>query len=451
MNTQTTDNAATLEREINWFSRLLDTRFQHYFEQDGKTPEAPLATPPDLAGDESGYALLIKQNQMSSDERLVLLMALLPEIRPQALDAFLIRNKALDTVYTEFGGYRGKHHGGFLPTLETVAFVLAGSELKTRFALARVLSADHFLNAQGILRFEQSQDTEPLLATRLLVTPETLERVTSGPVGSTPKQTSGFPARLITTRLSWDDLVLAPEVLDKIDDINVWIRSSHTILEDWGLGRTLKPGFRSLFHGPPGTGKTLTATLIGATAGVDVYRIDLSMVVSKYIGETEKNLAKVFDRAENQDWILFFDEADALFAKRTQTSTSNDRHANREVSFLLQRVEDYSGVVILASNLHANIDDAFARRFQSVIYFPMPSADLRVRLWRGIIGKQCPIDDDVDLDDIAQRYELSGGSIVNVVRYGAIKAVQQGHPGIRRADLVEGIRREFGKSGRTMR
>ena len=130
-----------------------------------------------------------------------------------------------------------------------------------------------------------------------------------------------------------------------------------------------------LFHGPPGTGKTLTAGLLGKIAQKDVYRIDLSMVISKYIGETEKNLARLFDKAERKDWILFFDEADSLFGKRGQVKDAHDKYANQEVSYLLQRVEAYNGLVILASNFKNNIDEAFLRRFQSIIYFPLPAKE----------------------------------------------------------------------------
>ena len=243
--------------------------------------------------------------------------------------------------------------------------------------------------------------------------------------------------------------MLAPNVMEEIENINTWMRHSKTILSDWGLEKTIKPGYRSLFYGPPGTGKTLSATLIGASACVDVYRIDLSMVVSKYIGETEKNLANVFDQAQNKNWVLFFDEADALFGKRTQTSSSNDRYANQEISYLLQRVEDFPGVVILATNMKANIDDAFARRFQSFVYFPMPDAGQRLRLWEGVLGSGCRLADDVDLEQLAEYTELSGGAITNVVRYGAIRALQRETPMITQADLLKGISKERLKEGKT--
>ncbi|MGE4561073.1 MAG: ATP-binding protein, partial [Desulfobulbus sp.] len=378
----------------------------------------------------------------------VLILALIPHIRPQALDTLFLRNTTLDRGFAEFGGWKGVSHGGFLPTGETATFILAGEDLHKRFAVVRLFEADHVFFRGGILRLEHQAANEPFCSGALVPGSEWLQRLTTG-VRHKPDFTMHFPAKLITTALAWEDLVLSPEVLEEIGLISTWIRDAHILMEEWGLKKSVKPGYRSLFHGPPGTGKTLTATLIGASAGVDVYRIDLSMVVSKFIGETEKNLANIFDQAEHKNWILFFDEADALFGKRTQTSTANDRYANQEISYLLQRVEDFPGVVILATNLKANIDDAFARRFQSAIYFPMPDADQRLRLWEGALRCGCALDEDVAPRDLAERFELSGGAIVNVVRYAALKALQNGTPMIRQADLLKGITRELKKEGKT--
>jgi SpoVK/Ycf46/Vps4 family AAA+-type ATPase len=184
--------------------------------------------------------------------------------------------------------------------------------------------------------------------------------------------------------------------------------------------------------------------------GVDVYRIDLSMVVSKYIGETEKNLANIFDQAQNKNWILFFDEADALFGKRTQTTHAHDRYANQEISYLLQRTEDFPGVVILATNLKGNIDDAFARRFQSLVYFPMPDAGQRLQLWQKTLDHNCSLTKETSLPEIAGKFELSGGAITNVVRYGAIQALQHKRNAIAGTDLIKGIARELRKEGKTI-
>ncbi|MEO1448255.1 MAG: ATP-binding protein, partial [Bacteroidota bacterium] len=197
-------------------------------------------------------------------------------------------------------------------------------------------------------------------------------------------------------------------------------------------------------------GKTLTASLLGKTTALDVYRVDLSKVVSKYIGETEKNLANIFDQAENKNWILFFDEADALFGKRTQANDSKDRHANQEVAYLLQRVEDFPGVVILASNLKSNIDEAFARRFQSMIYFPMPRPSQRLRLWEAAFPPQVNMHKNVNLEAIANKYEIAGGAINNITLHCSLRALTREDHTIYQHDLVDGIRREFRKEGKTV-
>jgi SpoVK/Ycf46/Vps4 family AAA+-type ATPase len=180
------------------------------------------------------------------------------------------------------------------------------------------------------------------------------------------------------------------------------------------------------------------------------------MIVSKFIGETEKNLAKVFDAASYKDWILFFDEADALFAQRTTASSSNDRHANQQTGYLLQRIEDFPGVVILASNLKANMDEAFTRRFQAMIHFAMPSAAERLILWQQAFAGSCELEDDVDLAKIAQKYELAGGAIINVLRHCALVAISraeqkpQGSKKVSAMDVMQGIRREFSKDNKMM-
>jgi SpoVK/Ycf46/Vps4 family AAA+-type ATPase len=211
----------------------------------------------------------------------------------------------------------------------------------------------------------------------------------------------------------------------------------------------LRGGYRALFYGPPGTGKTLAAALLGKHCGRDVYRIALSAVVSKYIGETEKNLERVFVRAERLNCILFFDEADALFGRRTGVGNAHDRYANQEVSYLLQRVEDYRGLIILATNLESNIDEAFLRRFHAIVHFPMPGPAERLRLWRESLPPACAFEAGIDIEAIAADAELSGGAILNVVQYAALMALDAGCAVPRREDLRAGIRRELQKEGRT--
>ena len=191
--------------------------------------------------------------------------------------------------------------------------------------------------------------------------------------------------------------------LDEVEEIRAWIEHRDTLLHGWHLDRKIKPGFRSLFHGPPGTGKTLTASLLGKTTGREVYRVDLSLVVSKYIGETEKNLAVCSTRPSASGWILFFDEADALFGKRTRDGDAHDRYANQEVAYLLQRVETSPASSSSLATCKGNIDDAFARRFQSMIYFPMPGPEERLRLWNGAFSDPSRLEPAIDLTRLSEQ------------------------------------------------
>ncbi len=253
-----------------------------------------------------------------------------------------------------------------------------------------------------------------------------------------------FSAKNIETKMTWDDLVLNSYALNQINDVQSWMKQSAPVLMDEASGKKLMPGYRALFYGPSGTGKTLTATLLGKQFQKDVYRIDLSQIVSKYIGETEKNLEKVFSKVENKDWILFFDEADALFGKRTNVKDSHDRYANQEVNYLLQRVERYPGLVILAFNFKSNLDDAFTRRFHTVIHFPLPNAAERMRLWEKSLPETFKIEPSIDLKKLSDKYELTGGSILNVIYQSTRKALAKNDKVLRIEDLLEEIKKEEG-------
>lgn len=221
-------------------------------------------------------------------------------------------------------------------------------------------------------------------------------------------------------------------------------------MQEWEFARRMKPGYRALFYGPPGTGKSMTASLLGQETGLDVYRIDLSMVISKYIGETEKNLARIFDYAGQHQWILFFDEADALFGKRTATKDAHDRYANQEVAYLLQRIEEYEGVAILASNLKDHIDDAFTRRFHTIIHFPLPREADRLKLWQNAFTDKVTLEEPELLKELARAHEISGGAVMNVAHYAALMSARRGEPVILRRDIEAGIRKELQKEGRSL-
>lgn len=444
-----TNNAKAILAETQWLAQLIDIRFNLYWNNPSKYASIWELAPPVLDDDPSMYASIIRHYNLDFAERVVMALAIAPHVQPHLLDIFFTKNSDYDRHFTEFGGIMGQHHRGFIPTGETAAFILAINDFEQRFLLLNLFGDEHPFRRFDILGLSPAQPNEPYLSGVITLSSEYLSYFTVG-VSHKPDFNANFPAKLLTTQAEWSDLVLEESTLDEVQEICDWITHGHTLLNDWGMRKHIKPGYRTLFYGPPGTGKTLTATLLGKVTGLDVYRIDLSMVVSKYIGETEKNLSQVFNQAEHKNWILFFDEADSLFGKRTQTSSSNDRYANQEVSYLLQRIEDFPGVVILATNLKANLDDAFSRRFQSMIYFPMPGPDHRRRLWQSVFSSKCQLETAIDIEDIASRYELAGGAIINVLRYCSLMALKRESTTILKNDILTGIRKEFAKEGKVV-
>ncbi len=447
MESEIRKNARDLEKELGWFARVLDFRFKDYFGQEDGEEGVFAIAPPDLSDSTSEYAEFIRHYQLSFAERFAILLGLVPHIRPQLLDVFFTRNKTFDRRFTEFGGVRETADGDFLPTGETLAFILGGKDLERRFALQTLFDSQHFFVKHNILRLIPRESDQPPMKSPLRLSAEYLSFFTTGQARR-PDFGSNFPAQHIETQLSWDDLVLHPGTRKQVEEIGTWIAHGETLMRDWGMAAKLRPGHRSLFYGPPGTGKTMTACLLGKTTGRDVYKIDLSLVVSKYIGETEKNLAKVFDQAQHKGWILFFDEADALFGKRSETKDAHDRYANQEVSFLLQRIETFDGIAILASNLRENLDEGFTRRFESIIYFPMPRPEERLRLWRQGFSPKAELATSLDLEKIAREYTLSGGSVMNVIRFASLQALKEGGRSITQEDVLTGIRKEYAKEGK---
>jgi len=444
------ESARDLDAELEWFARVLDARLKGYFGADDAPPGDPLSIePPAFADSRSAWAAFIGGHRLPPALRLVIVLALVPHVCPRLLDILWSRNDLTQRGFTEFGGLQSASHGGFIPTGETAAFLLAGSDLASRFATSRLFEPDAFLARHNVLHLAPVAPGEPTLSGALVLSREHLHRFTTG-LERRPGFSSEFPARLIRTSLDWEQLVLPQATLSQLDEIERWVRHGASLLDDWGMRGKLQPGFVALFHGAPGTGKTLSASLLGRRCGCDVYKLDLSLIVSKYIGETEKNLGRVFDLAEHKGWILFFDEADALFGSRTRVSDSHDRYANQEVSYLLQRIEDFSGVVILASNLKSNIDEAFLRRFHAVVHFPMPGPAERARIWREAFSRKARLDAGIDLGAIAEKHELSGGTIMNVVRRASLAALARGGDLILRDDLTEGVRRELLKEGRAL-
>jgi SpoVK/Ycf46/Vps4 family AAA+-type ATPase len=255
-------------------------------------------------------------------------------------------------------------------------------------------------------------------------------------------------ARRVTTAFGWDDLVLPEQQRGQLRELETAIRNASGVLEDWNFQSRLPygRGITALFSGPSGTGKTMAAGILARELGLDLYAIDLSRVVSKYIGETEKNLDRIFQQAEDANAMLFFDEADALFGKRSAIKDAHDRYANIEIAYLLQKMEMRSGVTILATNLKTNIDEAFLRRIRFSIDFPMPEYAQRLEIWRSSLPREIRLADDVDLPILAKRLRVSGGSIMNMCLGAASLAYEPGGA-VRMEHFARAAKRELQKLG----
>jgi len=434
-----------LIRAIDQLDQRITWRINQFFGKNTVAPAWEWQIPEAKEGHPFSFI-----NELSEEASIVFYLALCPHFHPVFFDEIIAKNIPKSGAFPNIGGVRGKQFTGFIPSGETALFILAGTDLNKRMETQRLFSHEYFFYKRRILWLEDPLPGEPRMSGKIIVAPEFVELFTEGRV-SKPKFSTEFPAKHIETKLDWEDLVLPGEVKQQIFELQHWIKYNETLLNDWGMSKRIKPGYKALFHGPPGTGKTMAAGLLGKHTGRDVYRIDLSTVVSKYIGETEKNLSSLFDIAEDKNWILFFDEADSLFGKRTKVNDAHDKYANQEVSYLLQRIEEFNGLVILASNFKSNIDDAFMRRFLAVIKFSLPDRKEREEIWLKSFPSQLMDNMNgalLDLIKMVSKYDLTGGHIINVVQHASLKCLATGTDTMQYAYLLEGIKREFEKEGR---
>jgi AAA+ superfamily predicted ATPase len=256
-------------------------------------------------------------------------------------------------------------------------------------------------------------------------------------------------ARKVKPRYIWADIVLPKDQLEQLRDIRSYVKYHQLVYGEWGFEHKLSlgKGLNVLFAGPSGTGKTMAAEIIANELGLDLYKVDLATVISKYIGETEKNLDKIFKEAQDSNSILFFDEADAIFGKRSEVRDSHDRYANIEISYLLQKMEEYEGMVILATNLRKNMDEAFVRRMHFIVEFPSPEEEHRYRIWKNIFPKEAPLEEGVDFEFLARQFKINGGNIKNIALNAAFLAADDGGM-ISMKHLVWATKREFQKMGK---
>ncbi len=424
---------------IPLLQQLLRARLLQVY-SDGKT--SVTETPEQLLNQLEALDLPYLGRALTLPETICWLTVLTPHLAPFLFEKTVQEIFQNGADIPEIGGYKGQQYRGMLPTLQTIIFLLSGTR-KTNTALEQILE-NNFLLQTHVLVPEAPQPGEPISSAKIYVDENVLQNLLNVQQAAMINEQM-FPAQQLKTGLHWDDLVLHEHTREQLNYLFLWLQHHSTLQEDWGFSKYHKQGFKALFHGHSGTGKTLAATLLGNATGMPVYRIDLSAIVSKYIGETEKNLSRLFQKAEYRNWILFFDEADALFGKRTQVQQSHDRYANQEVAFLLQRLETYPGLVILASNIKSNIDEAFLRRFDLVIHFPKPTLEERITLFYKHLPKQLVVKDAKAIEQLLQQHEISGANILNIMQYLSLSAIHNGHKILDGNMLLQAIRLELTK------
>ena len=440
--------AEALELLFDYLKQKLEQRFQFEFHQERIT-----VTFPDLTENDAEIVRFMRKNQLTEGEIMLLLLALTPVLCPTLLEDISSNYLPDGGQFSEFGGVKGKSHRGIIPTVATAVYLFGGTAVGGRSEALHFLWHQNRLIQRQHVFIEPAETFEPATAGRLMVDSELQEWFLTGKQ-TKPTYSQNFPASRIATSLDWDDLVLGNKTMKQISELEIWLQYHKELMEDWGMGGKIKPGYRVMFCGPPGTGKTLTASLLGKSLSParDVYRVDLSMVVSKFIGETEKNLSGLFEKAKNKDWILFFDEADAIFGKRTNVKDAHDKYANQEVSYLLQKIEAHPGLVILATNFKSNIDPAFTRRFQSIVDFELPTYEERVRLWKNNLPDPniAKFSAEIVIEELAQHYQVTGANIANIMQYACLQTLALKDNNISLDTLNAAIKKEYQKEGKTL-
>lgn len=420
-------NTRSLHSELNWLKKIIALRIEalNSLEEGAEPDDLDKIAP---AGEQAYgiYGNFIQENELKEADRLLLILCFAAQYSPQILDAFLQKRTDNTGVSREVGGAYSRENGQFIPTLQTALFLLSGGNEAQIAAYYHYFQNNHFLFREQIITLEGISQNYDYLAGYVIRLEKSYFDYFL--IGKKPRLdgSSNFPATLLETDKKFEDLILPDTTRDQLESLMNFIRfRKELFLESDVIGK-IKPGFTTLLYGRPGTGKTLTVSVIGKHLGVDVYIVNLSRVVSKYIGETEKNLEKIFERLEGKDCILFFDEADALFGKRTEVKDAKDRYANQEVAYLLQRIERCSCPVILASNYKQNLDDAFKRRILTFIHIPPPESHERLQMWQKGLPSSFQYEPVNLPEKLANDYPLTGANISNVIKLGCIQAMSEG-------------------------
>lgn len=409
---QSVINMTFLQAEIRWLIEVIKSRTTSHLNKVDF--DQSLLKLQELENDP--YSKLIQNFNLGLCERIVLALTTMLNLKPEVFDYFLTSNPETGKPFREYGGLISKSTFQFQPTLRTAIYLLSGGNEESFIYYQNILNRNNRLFTEQIINIHTISEHGDYL-------PDSLIQLDSAYVdylftGDVPKLDSGtnFPAKLLETSKTFKDLVLKDNTLAKLRPAMNYVRVQQELYASKDISSKVKNGFVLLLSGPPGTGKTLTAAILGNELNTHVYQIDSSLVVSKYIGETEKNLERVFKRLEGKNCILFFDEADAMFGKRTEILDSKDKYANQGVSYLLQRIEKFDGLVILATNHENNFDEAFKRRILTRIHIGLPDVPERIKLWNSTLPNGYHYSSNELVIALSEHFAFSGANIAVVVK-----------------------------------
>jgi hypothetical protein len=397
--------------ELSWLESVILRKIE--LMETGIAISAPLPAPV-CDSQNSHYAKLIRQHDLSVAERVVLALSIVPHLRPELLDKFAASKQLMIASKV----HRSKEDISLLPTAQTALFLIDVEDESERFDHLQIFETEHIFYRDSVIQLGAVSAGASPLDGILILNPHFRDLLIHDRVRP-PRFSTEFPAHLLTTTLDWDDLILMPSTLETLSDVKITLKQADKLRDEWNMGKIIRPGCRILLYGDSGQGKTLTASLLGKYLDRQVYRVDIAGSVSKYVGETNQRLEALFNTAENKNWILFFDEGDALLGQRQQAGgqSTSSHYANQEVAYLLQRIETFNGIIIVATNLRSNIDYAFQRRFDAAAQFKALDPAHQQKVWMRFWPSQyIERPSEHELMQITQRHTLSPASIVNVIR-----------------------------------
>ena len=418
-------HAQALEMELEWLATVINARLLQHFEQ---TPDAPLVPAP-VHPSGSALGSLLSEGAFAQPERLVLALALAPHLRPEVLDVLFVQNQNLNRGFTEFGGLKGIAHGGFIPTGETAAFLIAGASLHKRLELMRILGSEHQFSRRNILNLGTPENGEPVFSGRLAISDEWLKRLCGG-TAVKPDLGSEFPAALCTTPLGFEQLVVDAHIQEQLQFLLSWSQRNEEWMHTVDCLAQHKRGLVASLHGPAGVGKTLSATLLGKQSLADVYKVDLRHMGGGDTAQVQSGLARLFDMATARRWILLLENADVLLENTgSATQASN-------VACLRHHLKGFAGLALLESRRPLDAESAHMDPVDVVVKFEWPDYGQRLQLWQAHLPEE-KVGGYVRMEDLAQCFKFTGSQIADVVYRASLKTAQRHDSLVYASDLKE--------------